>query len=115
MSRSLEFLELLPPLFEKSTKQGGKSSVFKNPHKIFASGAKRCKNTKNRKNTKNQKKSQNLRSYVCRRVGAKMHTWVPCSVRAKMHTCVDVYTHPREGVNVRRFDAEILCFFGLPP
>ena len=31
-----------------------------------------------------------------------MHTWVPCSVRAKMHTCVDVYTHPREGVNVRR-------------
>ena len=60
-----------------------------------------------------------------------MHTWVPCSVRAKMHTCVDVYTHPREGVNVRRgvdvythpregvnvrrFDAEIICFFGLPP
>ena len=48
-----------------------------------------------------------------------------------MHTCVDVYTHPREGVNVRRgvdvythpregvnvrrFDAEIICFFGLPP
>ena len=35
-------------------------------------------------------------------VGAKMHTWVPCSALAKMHTCVDVYTLPREGVNVRR-------------
>ena len=68
---------------------------------------------------------------MCRRVGAKMHTWVPCSVRAKMHTCVDVYTlpregvnvrrgvdvytHPREGVNVRRFEAEVICFFGFPP
>ena len=54
------------------------------------------------------------KNYAPTCVGAKMHTWVPCSVRAKMHTCVDVYTHPREGVNVRRFDAEIICFFGPP-
>ena len=27
---------------------------------------------------------------------------------------VDVYTHPRDGVNVRRFDAEIICVFGPP-
>ena len=44
---------------------------------------------------------------------------MPCSARAKMHTCVDVYKLAHEGVNVlaqeRKFDAEIPSSFGLPP
>ena len=39
----------------------------------------------------------NLRAYACRTVPR-----VPCSARAKLHTCVDAYNLAHKGINVRR-------------